>query len=112
VREARQPLIAAKGDNTQNYAQRRDASLSTVGSEGSARLKPPVLGFISNSRWIVLAFKPIASVMRLARRHEVQSLAAVRKKECGGNRAVWSLLYGGLSIAGDGVMLSSRQAAA
>jgi hypothetical protein len=39
-------------------------------------------------------------------------LAAVRKKECGGDRAVWSLLYGGLSIAGDAVMLSSRHAAA
>src|SRR5262249_42482587 len=32
------------------------------------RLKPPVLGLTSSSRWMVLASKPVASVMRLAAR--------------------------------------------
>ena len=34
----------------------------------SPRLKPPALGSTSNSRWMVLASKPVASVMRLAAR--------------------------------------------
>src|SRR6476659_1813413 len=34
----------------------------------SPRLKPPPLGSTSSSRWIVLASKPVASVMRLAAR--------------------------------------------
>src|SRR4249919_3254381 len=34
----------------------------------SPRLKPPLLGSTSSSRWMVLASKPVASVMRLAAR--------------------------------------------
>ena len=34
----------------------------------SPRLKPPLLGSTSSSRWMVLASKPVASVIRLAAR--------------------------------------------
>ena len=34
----------------------------------SPRLKPPPLGSTSSSRWMVLASKPVASVIRLAAR--------------------------------------------
>ena len=49
-----------------------EASSTTNRSQSSGlsspRLKPPPLGSTSSSRWMVLASKPVASVMRLAAR--------------------------------------------
>ncbi len=49
-----------------------EASSTTSRSQSrglsALRLKPPLLGSTSKSRWIVLASTPVASVMRLAAR--------------------------------------------
>ena len=50
----------------------------------SPRLKPPPLGSTSSSRWMVLASKPVASVMRLAARPvgaHSRMLGALRRED-------------------------------